>query len=163
MAMRAAIRFPAGRALDKRGARAHDGATVYQERAMPAEGSSRLLIVVLSILALSAILGLVDNVLHRIIFGALVMGFLTWSAYTSATQPTKTVGPPPGIRERRKSHTLRHRVNEFLRDIRRLDAIAKDISQGHVSQDTGDKALDEIEKRLHELVKQMRGLAGRGM
>ena len=130
---------------------------------MPSEGGSRLLIVILSILALSAILGLVENPIHRIILGALIIGFLTWSAYTSASQPTKTSGPPPGIRERRKSHTLRHRVNEFLRDIRRLDAIAKDVSQGHVSKETGDKALEEIEKRLHEVVKQIRGLAGRTM
>lgn len=128
---------------------------------MPAEGGSRLVIVVLSVLALSAILGLVEQPLGRVILGALVMGFLTWSAYTSASQPSKTIGPPAGIRERRRSHTLRHRVNELLRDVRRLDAIAKDIKAGHVSRETGDRALDEIEKRLHELVKQMRSLAGR--
>jgi hypothetical protein len=130
---------------------------------MPAEGGSRLFIVGLSILALSAILGLVEQIVPRIVLGVIVMGFLTWSAYTSAAQPRKQAGPPPGIRERRKSHTLRHRVNEFLRDVRRLDAIAKDVAAGHVSKETGEKALDEIEKRLHDLVKQMRGLAGRGM
>lgn len=130
---------------------------------MPAEGGSRLFIVILSIVALSAILGLVEQPIPRIILGALVIGFLTWSAYTSASQPAKGLGPPPGIRERRRSHTLRHRVNEFLRDVRRLDAIAKDVAQGHVSKETGDKALEEIEKRLHDLVKQMRGLAGRAM
>ncbi|MGH7544641.1 MAG: hypothetical protein ACREKI_00500 [Gemmatimonadota bacterium] len=130
---------------------------------MASEGGSRNFIVFLSILALGVILGLVEQTIPRIVLGVVVMGFLTWSAYTAASQPGKSLGPPAGIRERRKSHTLRHRVNEFLRDVRRLDAIAKDVSQGHVSRDTGDKALEEIEKRLHEVVKQIRNLAGRAM
>lgn len=130
---------------------------------MPSEGGSRNFIVVLSIVALGVILGLVEQTIPRIILGVVVMSFLTWSAFTAASQPRKSLGPPVGIRERRKSHTLRHRVNEFLRDVRRLDAIAKDVSQGHVSKETGDRALEEIEKRLHEVVKNIRNLAGRAM
>lgn len=125
------------------------------------EGGSRVFIVLLSILALSAILGLVEELIPRMVLGALVMGFLTWSAYTSASQPNGEMGPPPGVRERRRNHTLRRRVDEFLRNVRRMDGIARDTLQGHVSKDTGQRAITEIDRGLHDLARQIRQLAGR--
>lgn len=125
------------------------------------DAGSRLFIVVLSVVALSAILGLVEALIPRMILGALVMGFLTWSAYTSASQPRTMAGPPSGVRERRRNHTLRHRVNEFLRGVRRLDGIARDTREGFVKKETAEKALAEIDRGLHELARQIRFLAGR--
>jgi hypothetical protein len=125
------------------------------------EGRTRLFIVALSILALSAILGLVDQLIPRVLLGALVMGFLTWSAYTSASQPQKHLGPPPGIRERRRNPALRRRVDEFLRSVRRMDGIARDTREGFVRKETSEAALSEIDRGLHNLTRQMRELAGR--
>lgn len=130
---------------------------------MSTERASRVFIAALSVLALSAILGLVDQPMPRVVLGALIMGFLTWSAYTSAPQPQKPLRPPLGFPERRKAHTLRLRVAEFLRGIRRLHAIARDVAAGHVSKETGEKAFDEIERQLHGLIRQMRSVAGRNL
>lgn len=125
------------------------------------EGGSRLFIVALSILALSAILGLVDELIPRVLLGALVMGFLTWSAYTSASQPQTYLGPPPGIRERRRNQALRRRVDEFLRSVRRMDGIARDTREGFVRKETSERALAELDRGLHDLTRKMRDLAGR--
>ena len=125
------------------------------------DAGGRVFIIVLSIVALSAILGLVEDLIPRMALGAVVMGFLTWSAYTSASQPGLAAGPPSGLRERRRNHTLRRRVDEFLRGVRRLDGIARDTREGFVTQETAEKALSEIDRGLHELARQIRFLAGR--
>lgn len=122
---------------------------------------SRVVIVVLSIIALNTVLGLVDERIPRMLLGALMMGFLTWAAFTAARPPAATAGRPSGVGERRKSHALRHRVDEFLKNVRRLHAIAQDAREGHVSRELADKALAEIERQLEELLKQIEDLAGR--
>lgn len=125
------------------------------------DGGGRTFIVVLSIVTLSAILGLVEALIPRMLLGALVMGFLTWSAYTAASRPNERTGPPPGVRERRRNHTLRRRIDEFLRSVRRMDGIARDTREGFVRKETADRALLEIERTLNNLTRQIRALAGR--
>jgi hypothetical protein len=125
------------------------------------DAAGRTFIVVLSIVTLSAILGLVEAMIPRMVLGALVMGFLTWSAYTSASRPRGMAGPPPGVRERRRNHTLRRRIDEFLRSVRRMDGIARDTREGFVRKETADRALLEIERTLNDLTRQIRVLAGR--
>ncbi len=131
--------------------------------ARAADRGTRFVIAVLSAITLGAILAIVEEPTARMILGALVMGFLTWSAYTSASQPRIAHGPPSGVRERRNSHTLRHRVNEFLRGVRVLDALAHDTVSGRVPKETGEKVLGDAENRLHDLVREIRGLAGRNV
>jgi hypothetical protein len=121
---------------------------------------SRITIIVLSILALSAVLGLVNDPLPRVFLGVLVIGFLIWSAGRSVETVT-TVGPPPGARKR-TNHALRHRVDEFLKNVRRLHAIGLDSAAGHVPKPTGERAFEEIERVLHNLVGEIRQTAGQG-
>ncbi len=94
-------------------------------------------------------------------FAAIVMGFVTWSVHTSARRWSWGTKEAPQPRKERRNHALRHRVNTFLQNVRRLDAIARDALQQKVPRATGDRALDELEGRLHELIGQMREVAGR--
>lgn len=143
---------------------ARDAAALSQESTRPAERGSRLFIVVLSILTLSAILWFVDERVPRLIFGALAVGFLTWSACTIFTgEPRKALDPPPGIRERRNGHTPRRRVGANVSNVRRLDGIARDMSEDHVSRETETSAFDEVNKALYERIRQIRALAGRDL
>lgn len=121
----------------------------------------RLFIVGLSIVALSAILVLVEGIIPRILLGAVAMAFLTWSACTWGRQPRAQLGLPSGLRERRSKHVLRHRVNEFLRSVRRLDRIARGASEGNVTTGTAEDAISEIYRSLDDLTRQIRVLAGR--
>lgn len=127
------------------------------------EAGSRLFIVALSVVALSAILVLVDDPIHRVVLGGLLMGFLTWAASTSASRPGASLGPPPGVRERRRAHMLRRSLEQFLRDVRRLDAIARDVIQKPGPNGKADERMEELEKRLHNLITEISELAGRDL
>lgn len=122
---------------------------------------SRLTIIVLSVLALSAVLGLVNDPLPRVFLGALVIGFLMWS-FGGSVETVAPIGPPPGDRKPRTNYALRHRVDEFLKNVRRLHAIGLDSVEGRVPKPTGERALEEIERVMHGLVGEIRQTAGQG-
>ncbi|MGH7545601.1 MAG: hypothetical protein ACREKI_05400 [Gemmatimonadota bacterium] len=115
----------------------------------------------LSIVALAAVVGLVESLIPRMLFAAVAMTSLTWSAYTSGRRARTRSELPPGLRDRRTKHALRHRVNEFLRSVRRLDRIARGASEGHVSSGDAENAISEIYRSLDDLTRQIRVLAGK--
>lgn len=132
-------------------------------RAYKASGRSsfHLFIVALSIIALGAIIGLVESLIPRMLLAAVVTAILTGSAYTAGRPPRTRLGPPPGLPDRRSKHVLRHRVNEFIRSVRRLNRIARGTSEGHVSREAAENAIGEIYRSLDELTREIRVLAGR--
>lgn len=128
---------------------------------MGANEKARLVLTALGVGVLSVAVGLVEPAGSRIAFGALVMGFLIWTVHTSVSRSAWGSQDATGPRKQRKNYALRQRVNAFLKNVRRLDAIARETAESQVPRATGDRALEELERQLHELVGQMRELAGR--
>ena len=121
----------------------------------------RVFIVGLSIVALSAIVGLVESLIPRMLLTAVAAAWLAGFAYTAGRRSRARLGLPRGLRDRRNKHVLRHRVNEFVRSVRELDRIARGASEGHVSSGAAENAISEIYRSLDDLTRQIRVLAGR--
>ena len=120
-----------------------------------------LFVAALSIVALGAIVGLVEGRTPRLFLAAVATAILTGSAYAAGRPPRARLGPPPGLPDRRSKHVLRHRVNEFIRSVRRLNRIARGTSEGQVSKGAAEDAIAEIYRSLDELTREIRVLAGR--
>lgn len=120
----------------------------------------RLLLAGLSIVALGAIVFLVQSQGLRSALAALAIASLTWSAYSAGSRSRRR-GLARGLRERRKKHVLRHHVNEFVNSVRRLDRLARGASEGQLSRGAAEDAISEIYRSLDELTRQIRIRAGR--
>jgi hypothetical protein len=68
-------------------------------------------------------------------------------------------GPPPGVGERRRNHRLRYRVTEFLREVKRLEAFARQTSDERSAQ-TAQRAVRGTEQRLRDIVGEIVRVAG---
>lgn len=121
----------------------------------------RLFLVAVSIVALGAVVGLVQGVIPRMLLTGVAVAALTGSAYTAGLRSRARFGIPRGLPDRRNKHVLRHRVNEFVRSVRELDRIARGTSEGSVSSAAAEEAISEIYRSLDELTRQIRVLAGR--
>ena len=111
-------------------------------------------------LALVAILVAVPSTLLRVLLGIPIVLHLGWSVMTSV--PVGGVpGPPPGVGERRRNHRLRYRVVEFLREVKRLEAFARQANGRGSSDPDVEKNVRGAEQRLHDVVAEIIRVAGR--
>ena len=65
------------------------------------------------------------------------------------------------FRGRRRFMRLRHIVRDWLAGVRQLNSIAVDVEGGDRSHGEGTAEMDAIEKRLMDLVRQIRTAAGK--
>lgn len=119
---------------------------------------TRTWITTVEVLALSALLLFAPSPLLRVALGIPIALHLGWSVISG--MPTGGIpGPPPGVGERRRNHRLRYRVAEFLREVKRLDAFARQATDERSAQ-TAERAVRGTEQRLRDIVGEIVRVAG---
>lgn len=111
------------------------------------------------ILALIAILLIAPSTLLRVLLGIPIVLHLGWSVLTSVPVGGFP-GPPPGVGERRRNHRLRYRVVEFLREVKRLEAFARQTNGRGGADPLVEKNLRGAEQRLRDIVAEIIRVAG---
>lgn len=112
------------------------------------------------VLALSALLLFAPSALLRVALGIPITLHLGWSVISQASAGGRIAGPPPGVGERRRNHRLRYRVVEFLREVKRLEAFARQATTDERSADTAERAVRGTEQRLRDIVGEIVRVAG---
>lgn len=119
---------------------------------------ARTWITMVEVLALSALLLFAPSPLLRVLLGIPLALHLGWSVMSSG--PVAGIpGPPPGVGERRRNHRLRYRVAEFLREVKRLEAFARQAKDDRSTQ-TAERAVRGTEQRLRDIVGEIVRVAG---
>ncbi len=121
--------------------------------------SFRTVVAILEVLGLTGILLFASTPVLRVIVGLPILAHLGWGVLTSV--PLGGIpGPPPGVGERRRNHRLRYRVAEFLREVKRVEAFARQAQIGEVPAATAQKSLQSSEARLRDIVSEIMRVAG---
>ncbi|MBI4514102.1 MAG: hypothetical protein HY702_08330 [Gemmatimonadetes bacterium] len=63
--------------------------------------------------------------------------------------------------ERRKFFALRETTDRFIEEVRRLNALHVALASGERAPETAAAEIEAIQRRMHELVDEIRGAAGR--
>lgn len=120
---------------------------------------NRTALTVLEVLALAAVLLLAPSPALRVVLGLPLILHLGWRVISSV--PVGGIpGPPPGVGERRRNHRLRYRVVEFLREVKRIEAYARQAGDGAVAPREVESNLRGAERRLHDIIGEMIRVAG---
>ena len=120
---------------------------------------TRTWITTLEVLALAALLLLAPAPVLRVLVGIPLVIHLAWQVLSSV--PAGGIpGPPPGVGERRRNHRLRYRVVEFLREVKRVEAYARQATDGGAPSRDMEKNLRGAEQRLHDIIGEIVRVAG---
>lgn len=119
----------------------------------------RTWITMLEVLALGGLLLFAPSAAVRVLLGVPLLIHLAWGVLASV--PVGGIpGPPPGVQERRRNHRLRYRVVEFLREVKRIEAYARQANGGRAAPRDLERNLRGGEQRLHEIVAEIMRVAG---
>lgn len=111
-------------------------------------------LVVIEVVALGAILALVDDTVPRVALGLLIALLLARNALTPTRGPL-VEGAPEGLDERRHDHLFRHWVNVLLKKVREFHAVCQGVASGGVNLAVGQLRINEIEREIRDLLNQV--------
>ncbi len=111
-------------------------------------------LVVIEVVALGAILALVEDTVPRVALGLLIGLLLARNALTPV-RGAMIEGAPEGLDERRHDHLFRHWVNVLLKKVREFHAVCQGVSSGGVNLAVGQLRINEIEREIRELLNQV--------
>ncbi len=111
-------------------------------------------LVVIEVVALGAILALVDDTVPRVALGLLIGLLLARNALTPA-RGRLVEGAPEGLDERRHDHLFRHWVNVLLKKVREFHTVCQGVASGGVNVAVGQLRINEIEREIRELMNQV--------
>lgn len=116
-----------------------------------------LLLALLSLVALALVVVAIDSPGLRL--GLLVA--LAVPAYLGAYLILQPGLPRKPKVERRKFYELRETTDRFIEEVRRLNALQVALAAGDRSPESAAPEIEAIQRRMHELVDEIRGAAGR--
>ncbi len=111
-------------------------------------------LVVIEVVALGAILALVEDTVPRVALGLLIGLLLARNALTPA-RGSVAEGAPEGLAERRHDHLFRHWVNVLLKKVREFHTVCQGVASGGVNVAVGQLRINEIEREIRELMNQV--------
>ncbi len=111
-------------------------------------------LVVIEVVALGAILALVEDTLPRVALGLLIGLLLARNALTPP-RGAATEGAPEGYDERRHDHLFRHWVNVLLKRVREFHTVCQGVASGGVNLAVGQLRINEIEREIRDLLAQV--------
>lgn len=106
------------------------------------------------LVALGAVLALVEDTAARVALG-LIVGLLLARAALGASPEVRHDGPPEGFDDRRRDHLYRHWVNALIKKIREFHAVCQGLRQQSVHPSLAQMKVQKIEKELQNLVVQV--------
>lgn len=106
----------------------------------------------------AAVLYLVDDPMVRAVAGVLLIFPILW--IVGRTRMVETISEFPDSDKKRHFKGLRARVAQLLDEIRRLNWMAVDAERGFRDHDQAMREMDRIERRLKEIISEIRSLAG---
>ncbi len=118
------------------------------------DNSLRGPLVVIEVVALGAILALVQDTVPRVALGLLIGLLLARNALTPA-RGRLVEGAPEGLDERRHDHLFRHWVNVLLKKVREFHTVCQGVAEGGVNLAVGQLRINEIEREIRELMNQV--------
>ena len=116
--------------------------------------SLRAPLIVLELIALGAILALIDDPVTRVALGLIVGLLLAYSALNTG-QPVKVKQGPVGYDDRRQDHLFRHWVNVLLKKIREYHTVCEGMDGDGVTAAVGQLRMKEVEKQIQDLLTQV--------
>jgi hypothetical protein len=106
----------------------------------------------------AAVLYLVDDPMVRAVAGVLLIFPILW--IVGRTKTVETISEFPDLDKKRHFKGLRARVAQLLDEIRRLNWMAVDADRGFRDRDQAMREMDRIERRLKEIISEIRSAAG---
>jgi hypothetical protein len=116
--------------------------------------SLRAPLIVLELIALGAILALIDDPVTRVALGLIVGLLLAYSALNTG-QPVEVEHGPEGYDDRRQDHLFRHWVNVLLKKIREYHTVRDGMEGDGVTAAVGQLRMKEVEKQIQGLLSQI--------
>jgi hypothetical protein len=116
--------------------------------------SLRAPLIVLELIALGAILALIDDPVTRVALGLIIGLLLAYSALNTG-QPVEAEQGPEGYDDRRQDHLFRHWVNVLLKKIREYHSVCEGMEGDGVTAAVGHLRMKEVEKQIQDLLNQI--------
>lgn len=126
---------------------------------MSIRASLEFLLLIVALAAESLVLYLVNEPETRLAIGLLLLALIVWSAARLGVQEFLPSDAGKKINERRFTR-LRSQVGQLLDEIRRLNWMAVDAKRGVRDRETATQEMDVIERRLKDLIEEIRSVAG---
>jgi hypothetical protein len=116
--------------------------------------SLRAPLIVLELIALGAILALIDDPVTRVALGLIIGLLLAYSALNTG-QPVEAEQGPEGYDDRRHDHLFRHWVNVLLKTIPEYHSVCEGMEGDGVTAAVGHLRMKEVEKQIQDLLNQI--------
>lgn len=116
------------------------------------DSSLRGPLVLVEVVALGAILAMVENTVVRVLLGLTVALLLARAAIAEPGPPN---GPPTGLPERRQDHLFRHWLNTLIKKAREFHTVCQGVKDEKVNLAVGQLKIQQIEQELQKLLTQM--------